>query len=138
MLLDDILTPNYFTVEIDCIQNDRFFICEGIEMATNLHEIEEGGLNTTTHKHIAGNRSPRLVLKKGVTKNSEVVNWFWRNIEKKNKFERKNISIVLMNSALEEIRRWDLYRAFPCKWKLDILDVNDNTYLVETIEIAYG
>ena len=46
MLLDEILTPNYFTVEIDGIQNDRFFACEGLEMATKLCEIEEGGLNT--------------------------------------------------------------------------------------------
>ncbi len=57
----------YFTVEIDDIQTDRFFSCEGLEVETSVYEIENGGLNTTTHKFKGRTRSPNLILKKGHT-----------------------------------------------------------------------
>jgi phage tail-like protein len=129
------MSSYYFTVEIDGIQTDRFFECEGLEMTATVFEVEEGGFNTSTHKCIGQNRSPTLILKKGVNKNNELINWHQNNIN--GKFERKNISVILMNSAYEEIRRWDIYRAFPTRWKCSTLDASDNTFLVETIEIAY-
>jgi phage tail-like protein len=133
---DEILSSYYFTVEIDGIQTDRFFECEGLEMAVTAYEVEEGGYNTSTYKHIGNNSSPKLILKKGINNSNELIDWFQSN--QNGKFERKNISVVLMNFSMEEIRRWDLYRAFPCRWKCSTLDANENTYLVETIEIAYG
>jgi hypothetical protein len=39
------LSSYYFTVEIDGIQTDRFFECEGLEMEVMVFEVEEGGLN---------------------------------------------------------------------------------------------
>jgi len=132
---DEVLSSYYFTVEIDGIQTDRFFSCEGLEMQAKVFEIEEGGYNTSTHKRLGGNRSPNLILKKGITKNNELIQWFQHN--QNGKLERKNISVVLMNSAMEEVRRWDIHRAFPVRWKCSPLDANDHTFLVETIEIAY-
>lgn len=135
ILINERMSSYYFTVEIDGIQTDRFFECEGLEMTATVFEVEEGGFNTSTHKRIGQNRSPTLILKKGVNKNNELINWYQNNIN--GKFERKNISVILMNSAYEEIRRWDIYRAFPIRWKCSTLDANDNTFLVETIKIAY-
>jgi phage tail-like protein len=134
-MIDEKLSSYYFTVEIDGIQTDRFLECEGLEMEARVFEVEEGGLNISTHKRIGTSRSPSLILKKGVNKNNELINWYQNNIN--GNFERKNISIILMNSAHEEIRRWDIYRAFPIRWKCAPLDTNDNIFLVETIEIAY-
>lgn len=129
------MSPYRFSVEIDGIEIDRFFECEGLEMATTVFEVEEGGYNISTHKRIGQNRSPRLILKKGINSNNELINWFQSN--QNGNFERKNISVILMDSSLEEIKRWDLHRAFPCRWKVSTLDDNDNSFLIETIEIAY-
>lgn len=132
---DEVLSSYYFTVEIDGIQIDRFFSCGGLEMSTTTYEIEEGGFNVSTHKRTGHNRSPNLIFKKGINKNNELIYWFQRNTH--GIVERKNISVILMNSAMEEIRRWDIYRAFPVRWKCSPLDANDHTFLVETIEIAH-
>ncbi len=132
---NEIITPNYFTVEIDGIQTDRFFSCDGLEMQSNVYEVEEGGYNTSTHKRTGRSRSPNLVLKKGINKNNELINWYNDNVQ--HKLEKKNISVVLMNSAHQEIRRWNLYQAFPVRWKCAPLNASDNSFLVETIEIAY-
>ena len=130
------MSPYRFSIEIDGIEIDRFFECEGLEMAATVFEAEEGGYNTSTHKRIGQNRSPRLILKKCVNNNNELINWFQSNIN--DKFERKSISVILMDSKLEEIKRWDLHRAFPYRWKCSTFDANDNSFLYEIIEIAYG
>jgi len=135
-LLSEEISSYYYTVEIDGVQTDRFFECDGLEMAVTVFEVEEGGLNTSTHKRIGINRSPSLVLKKGINKNNELYNWYQNNIN--GKIEKKNISVILMNSAREEIRRWDVYKAFPIRWKCSTLNASDNTFPFETIEIAYG
>jgi len=130
------MSSYYFTVEIDGIQTDRFFECDGLDMSATVFETEEGGYNISTHKRIGHNRSPNIILKKVVNKNNELVNWYQNNIN--GKFERKNISVILMNSSLDEVKRWDIHRAFPCRWKCSTLDANDNSLIIETIEITYG
>ncbi len=129
------LSTYFFMVEIDGIQAARFLECEGLEMQAAVYEAEEGGLNTSTHKFTGHNRYPNLILKKGIDRNALLLKWYQRNIN--GNFERKNISVILMDSTLEELKRWNLFRAFPCRWKVSSLDVNDNKYAIEMIEIAY-
>jgi len=105
-------------------------------MSTIPFELEEGGLNISAHKKMGNNRSPNLILKKIVNKNNELINWYHKNIN--SKFEKKNISIILMDSKHEEIKRWDIHNAFPCRWKCSTFDANDSSLLLEIIEIAYG
>ena len=132
---NEVFSSYYFTVEIDGIQTDRFFSCEGLEIDTKVYEIEEGGYNTSTHKRIGSTRSQHLVLKKAINKNNELIRWLQRN--ETGKFERKTLSVIQMHPSGVEIKRWNFYRAFPCRWKVQTLDVQDNSFPVEIIEIAY-
>ena len=129
------MSSYFFMVEIDGIQSNSFLECEGLEMEATVFEVEEGGFNTSTHKRIGHNRSPNLFLKKGINCDNALLIWYHRNIN--GNFERKNISVILMDSSMEEIKRWDFHRAFPCRWKGPSLDVYDNKYAIEMIEIAY-
>jgi len=126
----------YFTIEIDGIQADRFFECEGIEMSSTVFEIEEGGLNTSTHKRGSNSRSPNLILKKGINRNNELINWFQSN-QSNQRIERKTLAVILMNNSGVEIKRWNFFGAFPCRYKVQTLDVYDKSFPIETIEIAY-
>jgi len=126
----------YFIVEIDGIKTDRFFSCEGLEVETNVYEIEEGGLNTTIHKHIGQSRYPNLILKKGITKNNELSNWFHSN-QNNSKLERKTMPVIYMHPSGIEIKRWDFFNAFPCKWKVQMLETKDGGFPIEIIEIAH-
>jgi phage tail-like protein len=133
---NDIFSSYYFTVEIDGIQTDRFFSCEGLEVESSVYEVEEGGYNTSTHKSIGRTRYPNLIFKKGINKNNELFNWFQSN--KSGKFERKTLSVIYMHPSGVEIKRWNFYRAFPCRWKVQTLDVQSNSFPIEIIEIAHG
>jgi phage tail-like protein len=129
------LSSHFFIVEIDGIQTARFQECEGLELESTVYEIEEGGLNTSTHKLTGRGRTKNIILKKGVTDNNELLKWYQNIID--GNFERKNGSIILMDSSYTEIKRWNFYRAFPCRWKGPSLDVHDDGYAVEMIEIVH-
>ena len=112
----ELFSSYYFTIEIDGIQTDRFFSCEGLEVETNVYEIEEGGLNTITHKVRGTVRYPNLILKKAISNNNELIKWFQSN--QSGKLERKTLAVIQMDSSGVELKRWDFQRAFPCRWKV--------------------
>ena len=70
------LSSYLFTVEIDRIETARFQKCEGLEAETYVYEIEEGGLNTTTHKFYERTRYPNLILEEGISDNDELFRWY--------------------------------------------------------------
>ena len=70
------MTSYFFTVEIDGIETARFQKCEGLEAETYVYEIEEGGLNTSTHKFYGRTRYPNLILEKGITDNNALFEWY--------------------------------------------------------------
>jgi len=133
------LTSYYFIVELDGIETVSFTECTGLVAETTVYEVEEGGYNTSTHKFIGHSKYPNLILRKGISKINLLHEWCksWFNQGDNDKVERKTISVVLYNSARKEMFRWNLFRCFPCRWKVEALDVKDNSYAIEMLEIAY-
>ena len=124
-----------FTVEIDGIETSRFHKCEGLEAETTLIEYEEGGGGVRYFK--GRTRYPNIVLEKGINDNNELFKWY-QNITQNEKVERKNGSIILKNNQNEEIKRWNFFRGFPCRWVGPKLDAKDrSSFAVERIEIAH-
>ena len=129
------LTAYLFTVEIDGIETARFQKCEGLEAET---QVEEGGLNTTTHKFYGRTRYPNLILEKGITDNEDLFNWYKETLLEDKKVERKNGSIILKDVNNNELKRWNFFRAFPCRWIGPRLETNvSSDYAVERIEITH-
>ena len=52
--------------------------------------------------------------------------------------EMKNISIIQLDHRREEIRRWNLTRAFPVDWKGPAFNAAQSAIAVESVEIAYS
>ena len=135
---DSKLRAYLFTVEIDGIETARFQKCEGLEAETYVYEVEEGGLNHTTRKFRGRTRFPNLILEKGITENESLFNWFKETCLENKKLERKNGSVVLKDTEGNEVKRWNFYRAFPCRWIGPKLVTNlGSDFAVERIEIAH-
>jgi phage tail-like protein len=127
-----------FTVEIDGIQTARFQKCEGLEAETYVYEIEEGGLNTATHKFYGRTRYPNLVLEKGITENEALFTWYKQTLLEDKAVERKNGSVILKDTQNTEIKRWNFFRAFPCRWVGPRLEGNlGSDFALERIEITH-
>ena len=135
---DSKLRAYLFTVEIDGIETARFQKCEGLEAETYVYEVEEGGLNHTTRKFKGRTRFPNLILEKGITENDSLFNWFKETCLENKKLERKNGSVVLKDTEGNEVKRWNFFRAFPCRWIGPKLVTNlGSDFAVERIEIAH-
>ena len=129
--------PHFFGVEIEGIETAKFMKCEGLEAETYIYEVEEGGLNTTTHKFFGRTRYPNLVLENGVTENNDLWTWYKDTVMSTEAVERKSGSIVLYNPTGEELKRWNFYGAIPCRWVGPTLSKNTNGVAIERIEIAH-
>jgi len=133
----DSFFAKYFSIELEGIESAKFLYCEGLEAYTSVFEINEGGLNTNSHKFTGKIRYPNIILKNGVTENSDLFNWFKDTGSADKKIERKNGSIIMYNPKGEEIKRWNFFKAIPCRWKGPILGFKEKIIAVESIEIAH-
>jgi phage tail-like protein len=129
--------PNYFGVEIEGIQTAKFTRCEGLEAETYIYEVEEGGLNNNTHKFFGRTRYPNIILENGITSNNDLYNWFRSTVLSDKKVERKNGSIIMYDPGGHEIKRWNFFRAIPCRWVGPKLGKDMLGIAVERIEIAH-
>jgi phage tail-like protein len=131
---------NYFKVEIGGIDVGSFGSCEGLEAETYIYEIEEGGFNNQTHKFLGRTRFPNIVLEKGITSNNDLFKWFNDTCRTDDKIERKSGAIILYtledNQEEKELKRWNFYKAIPCRWVGPRLEGSTSGMAIERIEIA--
>ncbi|MDR2587914.1 MAG: phage tail protein [Spirochaetales bacterium] len=132
------ITPYLFTVEIDGIEAARFQNCEGLEAETTVIEVEEGGLNSASHKFYGAGRYPNLILEKGVTENETLFTWYKETVLEDKRTERKNGSVILRDAANSEVKRWNFFRGFPCRWSGPRLEAGaGGGVAIERLEIAH-
>lgn len=132
---------SFFSVEINGLNVGKFMSCDGLEAEAYIYEVEEGGDNSHTHKFLGRTRFPNMVLENGVTANNDLYKWFKDSCRTDNKVERKDGSVVLYQygdkNELKEIKRWNFYKALPCRWVGPKLSSSNNNIAVERVEIAY-
>ena len=135
---DNRISAYLFAVEIDGIEAARFQKCEGLEAETSVYEIEEGGLVGATHKFPGRTRYPNLVLERGVTENDDLYGWYRQCALEDKAIERKNGSVILKETRNNEIKRWNFFRAFPCRWVGPRLEANTGAqFALERVEISH-
>lgn len=133
----DTKNPKFFRVELEGIECAKFMRCEGLEAETYIYEVEEGGLNSNTHKFYGRTRFPNIVLENGLTANNDLYDWYTQTVMTDEAVERKSGSIILEDTNGEEVKRWNFYRAIPCRWVGPRLGVNIEGPAVERFEIVH-
>jgi len=130
----------YFKVEFTNIsknKNDvRFQAVSGLTVEYDIEEYKEGGENRFTHKLPVRTKYADLVLKRGMLIDSEVTNWCLRAFRDR-EFKPADLSITLMNEKSEPLRVWNVTHAIPKKWTVSDLNANDNSVVIETLELIY-
>jgi phage tail-like protein len=131
----------YFQVEID--QKRGFFrSCTGLKSESEVQEVAEGGLNTTTHKLIGRTKFPNIVLKQGFAVNdSGVVDWTLFDLRKRFMFDSGSVkriegTITQMGPNGRQAK-WGFRYWWIVKWEGPDFDASKNEVSIETIEIAH-
>ena len=113
----------------------RFSECNGIAVEREVESFQEGGLNSFAHK-IPGRLSyPNIVMKRGMTHESALLEWFMSTQEPSS---RGHVMIALLSPAGIPVRTWGFADAFPVKWSGPNLNAGSSTAATETLEIAHA
>jgi len=126
-----------FLVEIDGIANARFQEVGGIDATTDVTEYREGGDLLGTRKFPGQTKHSNLSLKRGYTDDKTLYTWFEDVMTGRTENIRRNISVVQIDMAGQEVFRWNLYQAFPTKYTAPAYNAKGNDLSIETLEVAY-
>lgn len=129
-----------FKVQIDDIPNEIFFkSVGGLKFETEVVDYRAGGVNNSTYKLVGATKWPNIVLKRGfTTEQAQLVEWRnqWLSREVRRR-ERKNGTIIQLDTQLNEKGKWEFVEAWPVKWELSELDAAKNEIAIETLELAH-
>jgi len=125
-----------FSVEVEGLVVGGFNEVSGLQAETEVQDYREGGVNEFIHKRAGPTKySSNLVLKKGIADSTALWSWYCDVIQ--GKIQRKNLSVVLMDSAGQEQRRWNFQSAYPVKWAGPGLRAGASEVAVETVELVH-
>ncbi len=124
-----------FRVEIEGIVQAGFTECSGLGSHIEVVEIREGGDATSATRKVPGRVTyPDIVLKWGVTTSRELYNWHQAVIN--GQLQRKNGSVVLLDSERQEVVRWNFSNAWPSKFDGPALNAKGNDVAIESLTIT--
>ncbi len=130
-----------FHVEIGDIKEAAFSECSGLEIATDVFEYQEGGLNEYSHKLPGRTKLSNVTLKRGFATSNELYNWYLemeQDLLNGKNITRQQVTITLYSSAQqEELVRWTLNDAFPVKWVGPAFKAGEAAISIETLEFAH-
>lgn len=125
-----------YKLEIDGITNAGFSECSGLNIENTPIEYREGvDVPLTVRKQPGLMKFGNITLKRGITKNPELVNWLKTVVA--GDVERRNVSIVLQDELHQDVVRWNLNQAWACKWTGPDLKANASEMAIETLEICH-
>lgn len=110
-----------FLFEVDGVDIGRFEEVSGLEVSIETEDVAEGGQNSFVHKLPGRMTWPNIVLKRGVTKQDNLLKWLNESSGEQfsangNKIVRKSAAITLLDRAGTRLRSWDFTDTYPVKW----------------------
>jgi phage tail-like protein len=126
-----------FAVQIDGITEAVFTECTLPTLEVQVHQQMEGGLNNAVHQLPGRVKAGKITLKRGITTSSELLEWYMSVAQGELEESQRTLSVVMYNSLLEEVLRWDFQGAFPSRWTGPSFVSGNSQVAIETLELAY-
>jgi phage tail-like protein len=106
-------------------------ICDEFEVV----EYREGGDHPSGTRKLPGRVSVgNVVLRRGIDRDLSLWNWF--RAVRDGDLDRRNVTIVLLDAARADVRRWNVERAWPAVYESGPLHARGNEVVIETLELA--
>jgi len=126
----------------DSSTEQRFQEVSGLSFEIETEEVREGGENRFSYKLPKRAKYPNLVLKRGLLQGTALLDWFKSAantyfIVAVYDFKPADMLITLLDEADQPVAIWKVVQAYPIKWSTSDFKANDNSIVIETIELAY-
>jgi len=122
-----------FKVEIEGVTAGRFKGVDGIDSETEAIEYQDGDDHFTRYRPgrtVVSN----LVLKRGYADTGFFTSW--RKSVLSGTVQKKSGAIIMLDDAGQEVARYNIFEAWPSKWKGWDLDGKGGDVTAEEIELA--
>lgn len=125
-----------FKLDINGISEGHFTECSGLSVKVESIPYREAGANQIVRKIPGPVDYASVTLKYGVTSSREL--WDWLLTAVNGKVERKNVSIILLDSeGTNEAMRWNLHDAWPSEWQGAGLNTTDRAIAIDTLTLVF-
>ncbi|WP_299409905.1 phage tail protein [Acaryochloris sp. IP29b_bin.148] len=114
----------------------RFQRVSGMTSTIETTEVREGGENLFVHRLPTRVTYDNLVLERGMVIGS-VLNVEFNVAMSTLRFEPGNVLVMLLNAKETPIAAWLFQETYPLKWSVSDLDANQNSVVIDTMELAY-
>ncbi len=129
--------PSYrFYVEIAGVPQAVFTEVSGLQLETEVTELEEGGNNDFVHRLPGRTKIGNITLKRGMTSSNELLQWFLKIA--RGSIDRRNVTVIMYDSAGKELFRWNFIEAYPVKWTGPQFAAASTEAAVETLELTHN
>jgi phage tail-like protein len=126
-----------FAVQIEGITEAVFTECTLPTLEVEVHQQMEGGLNNAVH-HLPGRvKAGKITLKRGISSSDKLLAWYMDIAQGKISSSRRTVSVVMYDSLLEEVMRWNFESAFPSRWTGPSFVSGNSALAIETLELSY-
>ena len=129
----DPLTTFHFYV--DGIGQAVFTEISGLNVEVMVQDYEEGGVNTHVHRLPGRVKVSDITLKNGVTISNELWEWYKKILQ--GQFERRNVSIIMVDQEGTERQRWSFIDALPVKWTGPELKAGQSQAAIQSLQLAH-
>ena len=124
-----------FYVQIDNSMHALFTEASGLEVTVTPFPVEEGGVNGFVHQLPGRTEVGKLTLRRGMTRSHEFMKWMLDVAS--GKIVRRNITLVMYDTKLQVVARWNFRLAYPVKWSGPQFKATSNESAVESLELAH-
>ncbi|HZS55900.1 MAG TPA: phage tail protein [Bryobacteraceae bacterium] len=125
-----------FKVEIDGIASSAFLSVTGIEADVTAEDYRDGNDKVNSARKLPGEaKFSNITLKRGLTADLSLWQWMQQTLD--GKLTRKNVAIVMLTEAAEEVLRFTFVNAWPVKWSGPSLNAETSDVAIETLELAH-
>ena len=129
----DILFPAIrFELKVDALGDiGNYTQVQGLSGTMDVMEYPEGGRNDFVHKLPTRVKWNNITLKRGLTKEANLLTWFASTPE------ANSVSLTAFDSEGQPLRTWALTNAFPVKWTGPDVNAGGTDMMTESLESAH-
>jgi len=117
-------------------KESRFQEVSGLSKGLEVEEWSEGGENRFIHRLPLATKYGNVTLKRGMFTGSKLIDWCFDAIDHFS-FKPVDIDITLLNEQHQAVSVWNLVNAYPVKWSVTDFKAQDNSILIESLELAF-
>ena len=135
---DDDFQGSFFSLEIDGVTLAYFTGCSGLSMEFEPITFKQGdGKMIVEHKRPGRPKYGEVVMKRGLTKSTDLYDWFNDVVKAAKVTPYKTASVVIFGRDSKEVARFNLEQCWPSKLSVSDLSAGSDDVMIEELTMQH-